>query len=59
MMDSVGMDKEYRLSALRVRHSVLKAELSEEERAEHDAFQEVARRLDELQAELAEAPAAT
>jgi hypothetical protein len=53
------MDKEYRLSALRVRHSVLKAELSEEERAEHDAFQEVARRLDELQAELAEAPAAT
>lgn len=53
------MDKEYQLSALRVRHSVMKAELSEEELAQHEEFQEVQRRLAELQAELAEAPAAT
>ena len=57
--ESVGMDKEYQLSALRVRHSVMKAELSEEERAEHDEFQEVERRLAELRADLAEAPAPT
>jgi|GEM_PF-2064533 len=52
------MDKEYRLSALRVRRNVLRAEMAEEELSDSDRYARVQRRIDELQSELADAATA-
>lgn len=49
------MDKEYRLSALRVQRNVLETEMGEEELRESDRFQRIQRRIDELSDEVADA----
>ena len=50
------MDREYRLSALRVRRNVLETELAEEELAESDRLERIQQRIEELEDDLAASP---
>ena len=47
------MDREYRLSALRVQRNVLETELGEEELTESDRLERIQNRIEELEDDLA------